>query len=365
MIARLLEEPDAQVIALVRAGDDATAATRLAAEAGLAPGSMARVTALAGDAEQPRFGLEAPAYAALAARATHVIHCAGAVRMNLPLAAARQAAVESARHVLALARDLAAAGRLAKVEMVSTVGVAGRAHRLLTETWVGAAHAFHSTYEQAKAEAEQLAREAIDAGLPLTVHRPSMVVGDSRTGRARHFQVFYYLVEFLSGRRTRGVFPRLGAARLDTVPVDVVAEAIVRSSRSAATGGRILHLCAGPRDAIALERLQGLVAERLRLRGERVPRARFVPVATFRALARALGLVSSRRMRAALATLPVFLDYLATGQAFDDTQTRRWLREEGIVLAPPEDYLPRVLDYYWDARAERAGIAHDAQRRHA
>ena len=364
VVARLLEDPHAEVFALVRAPDADAARARLSAELDVPAADRPRVVALPGDAERPRFGLADADHARLVAGCTRIIHCAGAVRMNLPLEAARRAAVESARHVIALARELAAAGHLDKVDMVSTVGVAGRAHRLLPETWVGAAHPFHNTYEQAKAEAEQLAHEAIIDGLPLTVHRPSMVVGDSRTGRTRHFQIFYYLVEFLSGRRTRGVFPNLGDARLDTVPMDVVAEAIVRSSGSAGTVGRILHLCAGPREAIPLRRLQALIAERLRARGERVPAARYVPAAAFRALARTIGLVSSRRMRAALATLPVFLAYLETGQAFDDTQSSRWLREAGIALPPPGDYLPRVLDYYWDTRALRASDT-PPERRHA
>jgi thioester reductase-like protein len=238
--------------------------------------------------------------------------------------------------------------------MVSTVGVAGRAHRLLKEEWVGIAHAFHNTYEQAKAEAEMEIRAAIDAGLPMTVHRPSMVVGDSRTGRTLTFQVFYFIAEFLSGRRTSGFFPALGDARLDTVPVDAVASAIVHSSRSVETAGRILHLCAGPAEAMSLARLQEIVRERMRQRGERVPRARYVPRPLFRAAARALGRFVGAEHRAALGTLPVFLDYLDTDQRFDDTRTRAWLAKERIAVPDTEDYVPRVVDFYLARRRRGA-----------
>ena len=55
----------------------------------------------------------------------------------------------------------------------------------------------------------------MQAGLPATIHRPSMVVGDSQTGKVIHFQVFYHLCEFLSGRRTLGIVPDTGDAALD------------------------------------------------------------------------------------------------------------------------------------------------------
>lgn len=364
VVERLLRDPTARIVALVRAPTPEAAAQRVDAtltalsSTALDAPTRARVQALRGDAEQAAFGLAPGEYRALADACTNIVHCAGAVRLNLPIDAARRAAVDSARHVLELARHVAAADRPVKVELVSTVGVGGRTHRRLAETWIDAGHAFHNTYEQAKAEAEALAHAAADAGLPLTVHRPSMVVGESRSGRALQFQVFYYLVDFLSGRRTGGFFPSLKDARLDIVPVDFVAEAIVRSSASAASAGRVLHLCAGPQEALPLRRLQEVIAERLARRGVRVPRPRFVSPRLFRGATRALRPLAPARTRAALATLPVFLDYLATDQTFENARTLAWLRDVGIDLPPTNEYLPRVLDFYFDARersSRRAG----------
>jgi nucleoside-diphosphate-sugar epimerase len=91
------------------------------------------------------------------------------------------AAVGAAHHVVELAR---ACSRLEKVEFVSTVGVGG--HRaVVPETWLTEPRAFHNTYEQAKAEAEaeESIRGEVERGLPLTVHRPSMVVGAGRERR--------------------------------------------------------------------------------------------------------------------------------------------------------------------------------------
>lgn len=348
VLARLLAEPQVRVAALVRGTADRPAPTRLdeiLSGLGLCgPSARAdgRLSVLQGDAESPRFGLSSAEYERLRADCQQIIHCAGAVRMNLPLEAARRSASDSLRNVLSLAREAAPK----KVEIVSTVGVGGRDHRLLRETWVGTSHRFHNTYEQAKAGAEQLARAAASEGLPICVHRPSMVVGHSQTGHTLQFQVFYFLVEFLSGRRTRGLFPALGAATLDIVPVDFVAEAIVRSSLSSRTAGRILHLCAGPRDAIPLKQLQVIIRDAFTARGHRLPRAFHVPAKVFGSAVRALRLVADARTRSALDTLPVFLEYLETNQAFDNTLTAGWLAEERLAMPRAEEYLDAILSYY-------------------
>ncbi len=68
---------------------------------------------------------------------------------------------------------------------------------------------FHNTYEHAKFEAEQWLLQKMEAGFPATIFRPSMVVGDTQTGKIIRFQVFYFLAAFLTGQRTAGILPRL------------------------------------------------------------------------------------------------------------------------------------------------------------
>lgn len=49
--------------------------------------------------------------------------------------------------------------------------------------------------------------------------------------------------------------------------------------------------------------------------------------------------------RKALVTLPIYLDYLADPQGFDNAKYGAWLANRGMRLPGPEDYLPGVLDY--------------------
>jgi thioester reductase-like protein len=359
VVATLLRDPDSRVVALARRGEaEAGERVRRALVArpdfGAITDALDRVTVVTGDVEAPAFGL-APADAAIVSNdCARLIHCAGVVRMNLPVEAARRAAVTPARSFVELMRSARDRGRAAKLDFVSTVGVGGRDVRRVPETWVTGARAFHNTYEQAKAEAEDVMREAVQDGLAITVHRPSMVIGDSRNGWTPHFQVFYHLAEFLLGQRTRGLFPSFGDVRLDVVPSDAVAAAIAWSSAASSTSGRVLNLCAGPHDAIALNRLRGLVAAAARARGLDVPPARSVPRWAFRAAVRGLGAVVDERTRRALSTLPVFLDYLESGQVFENDETRALLRGAGMTIPPIETYLARVLDFWFDTRADAA-----------
>jgi len=356
IVPLLLEDPDTEVRLLLRAESDAALAQRLESLAGFwgwteSSDKRARVKAYRGDAAVPIFNLPDAQYAELTEECTHLIHSAGTVRMNLSIEDARRSAVGSARATVEFARRLATAGRLRKFEYVSTVGVAGKRPGALPEIWMDEPREFHNTYEQAKAEAEEIVRSAIvDEGLPVTVHRPSMVIGDARDGRIIHFQIFYFICEFLSGRKTLGLYPDFGEVRLDVIPANWVAEAIVAASRDPETAGRIFHLCSGPQQAPRLEELKAVVRAAFKAHGMRVPPGISLPRSAFAALARMAARLAPASQRKALATLPIYLDYLADRQDFDNTEYLKWLASRDKQLPQTAAYLPGVLGYYMDKR---------------
>jgi thioester reductase-like protein len=354
VVEELLRDPDVRLKLLIRAKSAQELAERLRGLLGywgIADGTAAaRIEALAGDTTRPMLGLPEEVYVRLASECTHVIHSAGVVRMNLPIEEARRSAVGAAREVIALARRAAMDGHLEKVEFVSTVGVGGRLPGTLPERWIHEPRGFHNTYEQCKAEAEVDVEAAVKEGLPITVHRPSMVVGDSRTGRIIHFQVFYHLAEFLSGARTRGILPDPGATQLDIVPCDYVAKAIVWSSRSESTRGSVLHLCAGPGLSLTIARLREMVRIAFVGHGRVLPRPVTVPSWLFRAAIPAVGAVAPERDRRALSTLPIFLDYMAEAQSFGNPQTVARLSPAGIRLPDVTALAYRILHFYLCSR---------------
>lgn len=352
VVPLLLTEPDTQVRLLLRAESDAALAERVSDLTHFwgwsdSPERMSRIKAYRGDAALPDFGLSDVHHAELVHECTHIIHCAGTVRMNLSIEDARRSAVGSAEATVGFARKLAAGGRLHKFEYVSTVGVAGKRPGALPEIWMDEPREFHNTYEQAKAEAEEIVRRAIvTEGLPITVHRPSMVIGDSRDGHIIHFQIFYFICEFLSGRKTFGLFPDFSEARLDVIPVDWVAEAIVASSQDQGTTGRIFHLCSGPEGAIQLEELKAIVRSAFKAHGLDVPHGIRLPRAGFAILTRLAGRLAPLSRRKALATLPIYLDYLADRQGFDNSAYTAWLAVRNKSLPRAQAYLPYVLGRY-------------------
>ncbi len=92
------------------------------------------------------------------------------------------------------------ARRLARLVHVSTAYVAGGRKGTVSEDDLTDAFGFGSPYEQTKYEAECLVRDAASE-LPVTVVRPSMIVGDSRTGDIKTFNTFYTPLRlFLSGK---------------------------------------------------------------------------------------------------------------------------------------------------------------------
>lgn len=352
LVPLLLEDPSTQVKLLLRAGSSEELSGRLERLFefwGVDHGDQAfrgRVTGLRGDVTLDRFGLSEAEYGALVDSCTHIIHSAGNVRMNLPIETARRSAVDSTHQIVQLALACAARGALQKLEFVSTVGVGGRLAQV-PEEWLEARREFHNSYEQAKAEAEDYLREQMEQHrLPVTVHRPSMVVGDAQTGKIIHFQIFYYLSEFLSGRQTFGLMPDLKDTRLDTIPVDYVAEAIRWSSRQQATAGRIFHLCSGPGQAMELNRLVDALREIFAANGQRLPKLFRVPLWMFRGALPLLRRMAGERNRKALNNLSLFLDYASDRQQFANERTARQLASAGLSVPQPESYLANLIAAY-------------------
>ena len=202
------------------------------------------MVAIAGDVVEPELGLTLGDRNTLA-QVDRILHCAASVSFALPLAEARAINVIGTERLLALARSLP---RLQRFDAVSTAYVAGCRTSRILESELDHDAGFHSSYEQSKNESEQVLRRAM-LDLPITVRRPSIVVGDSRTGRTGAWKVLYWTLKIVA-RGFLPVIPHDPEGKLDIVPVDFVADAIFALANDPETIGRTYHLAAGPdRDA--------------------------------------------------------------------------------------------------------------------
>jgi thioester reductase-like protein len=346
LLARLLEDGDRRVWALVRSGSQAEAEARVRATlASLVPDPDAvadRVVPVAGDLVRDGLGIDPDRRHELAEAVNEVIHSAASVSFSLPLREARAINLEGTRHVLELAALADSRGaRLRRFAHVSTAYVAGTHDGWFGEADLDRGQGFNNTYERSKWEAERLVGR-YEGLVPVQVFRPSIVVGDHMSGWTASFNVIYTPLRAYA----RGALPALPARRsapVDVVPVDHVAGAVL--ALADAGPGRTFQLAAGPA-ASTVGELIDLGAEIL---GQR--RARALPPALYKGAVHPLLLrragPSQRRW---LEHGEVFFPYLATRARFDTSATRVALDEVGVGPVPPlTSYLHRLLDF-----AERA-----------
>ena len=108
-----------------------------------------------------------------------VFHLAAIYDLAVPRDVAMRVNVLGTQHVIEFARDCR---RLRRFQYVSTCYVSGRWRGTFTEGMLEEGQEFNNFYEETKQLAEVAVRNAIRVGLPVTVYRPAIVVGDSTTG---------------------------------------------------------------------------------------------------------------------------------------------------------------------------------------
>jgi thioester reductase-like protein len=365
VLVRLIERERRPVYTLIRADSDEAAAARLdrALEAlGVDRDRAAgRVTAVAGDVCEPLLGLDTRRRVWLAERTGRIIHCAASVSFTLDLAESRQINVVGTRRMLDLAEFCAGiGGGLDSFVHVSTAYVAGTHPEPFSETDLDCGQEFRNAYERSKFEAELAVRKRAES-LPVQVVRPSIVVGDSRTGWTPSFNVVYGPLKAFE----RGAFPVVPARRdaaVDIVPVDFVADGIVALAGRPHTTN---HLTAGSRASTVGEVVELASAEA----GRSAPRI-VHPELYRRALHPLLARVGGERRRRALRRSEVYFPYFAVEGGFDAEATRTALAPLGIEPQPLRAYFDRLLAFAraadWGRRPvprHRAGVAIEEPRR--
>jgi thioester reductase-like protein len=343
LLARHLEHSDRPLVALVRARNDAEARARLDRVLenifGLqASRRAARVDALAADMTAPNLGLSRVRREELARRVTTIIHSAASIGFTLPLEEARKINVEGTRRMLEFAELAQARGGLDCYGHVSTAYVAGTHAGRFAECDLEVGQGFHNTYEQTKYEAERLVRA--QPGLPFIIVRPSIVVGDRRSGWTSAFNVLYWPLRAFA----RGLFttiPAIPSAPVDVVSVDYVADAIHELCSRGKGGGETYHLTAGAQASTI-----GEIAM-LASRYFRRPLPKVLSPAEFAAL----------DSSAALEESSAYFPYFSIGAVFDDEATRARLEPAGIAVSPLREYLERLLDFATRSRWGKRPIA--------
>lgn len=333
LVRRLAEQDgaDARLVVLVQP-KNATAARRELGDAGLA------ADVVEGDVEQMHLGLSGAEFKALARDVTDIWHLAartfGADRVDM-----RRVNVEGTRNVLDLAT---AARRLRRLNHFSTAYVSGDRVGVILEDELAMGQRFHNPYEETKFQGELLVRRA-QADLPATIYRPSIVVGDSRTGEIDRFEGPYALAILLVASPLAVPLPLPGdaVAPLNVVPVDFVVNAALHIAEHPGGAGRTVHLV--DPSPLSARRVYEMIAARA---GKRLPTVS-VPARVLQAL---LQLPLLERLSRAHRPAIDYLNHLAI---YNCRNLLELLDGTGIQCPPITSYLDRLIEFVQATFARR------------
>ncbi|HPR94671.1 MAG TPA: SDR family oxidoreductase [Syntrophomonadaceae bacterium] len=192
LMAGLLER-GYQVTVLGRPSGDMSLSdrlSRLTSWFSIEPGE--NLSAVEADFSKKHLGLDDKAYSNLCANSGKIIHCASDTSFA---ERNRERVMNTNVNSLSSLLDLAADSRAEHLYYVSTAYACGRREGICMETPI-TAQSFNNVYEESKAQAEEIIRRSCeDSGVPLSILRPSIVYGHSKTGKALKFNALYYCVK--------------------------------------------------------------------------------------------------------------------------------------------------------------------------
>ena len=176
-----------------------------------------------GDITKPSLAIEEKWSQTLVETITHVFHLAAIYDLAVPRALAFLVNVTGTKHVNEWATNIK---NLNRYIYFSTAYVAGLREGKLYEHELIKPRAFKNYYEETKYEAEVLV-EGLKEQLPITIIRPGIVKGHSKTGETTKFDGPYFILNVLDRLRFLPLLPRIGMSDevINLVPIDYILEA--------------------------------------------------------------------------------------------------------------------------------------------
>lgn len=251
-----LARPDVQFFLLVQPQFIETAAQlaeQIASDMAVPAENFALIE---GDITKSDLGMSADDLEAVRRETTDLHHLAAIYDLAVEREPAFAVNVDGTRNVNELCRTLP---NLRRYNYVSTCYVSGKREGRILETELEHDAGFRNFYEETKYLAE-MEVERLKAELPVTIYRPSVVVGDSETGETVKYDGIYYLIKYLLRAPTVLRLVNVGNndVTLNLVPVDFVVDGIAALCYDETAVGRTIALAdprplttAGLFDAIA------------------------------------------------------------------------------------------------------------------
>ncbi len=315
--------------------DQAKAFAKACADEGL----TGPVEVLVGDVLDLDLGLSGREIRRLAREVTRVHHLASIYYLGETLGLTERVNVGGTKNVLALAADLP---RLERFVFFSTAFVAGDRTGVILEDELWEGQRFRNAYERTKFEAEQLLRSRMK-DLPITVVRPSVIVGDSVTGEIDRLDGPYFLMRTLVHMPVDLPLPLLegGIHPLNMVPVDYVVAAADALARDPRAAGMTFHLT--DPNPLSARKVFDLVAD---LAGRKRPRGS-LPSAGIRLAMKLPGIERFLRPQRH------FIEYFSRLVIYNCMNTLTLLAGTGIVCPPFPSYAKALVRFIQERGTQR------------
>ena len=200
---------------------------------------------------------------------------------------------------------------------------------------------FFNTYEQSKCESERIVRDHFDR-LPAVIFRPSIIIGDSRTGKTSSFNVIYIPLRLMQKGMLTYV-PGTPDTRMDLVPIDWVDDAMVAIMARPESVGKVFHITAGPGRAA---RLEDVVLSATRYFDAHTPlkHPRTMEFISRDDFERRRAMMRGRE-EAFMAQLDTLLPYVSVDRLFNSSNADALLARSGLAFPRFTDYAEKIFEY--------------------
>lgn len=199
-----------------------------------------RIELVEGDITRPDLGLADRR--SLQEDVREIYHLAAVYDLSVRRRVGMAVNVDGTRNLLDFAEDC---DHLERFQYVSTCYVSGRYPGIFREEDLDKGQKFNNYYEETKFLAEVEVQARMRGGLPATIYRPSVVVGDSQTGVTQKYDGPYFVIRWLLRQPIVAVLPVVGdthRTRVNLVPQDYVLDAISHLSALPSTRGKVFQL---------------------------------------------------------------------------------------------------------------------------
>jgi nucleoside-diphosphate-sugar epimerase len=290
-----------------------------------------RASLVIGEPAAMDFGMAGKRFMELASRIDVVHHCAFTSYAGARVDGAARFNLDATSEVLELCEQ---STRGCGLVMWSTTSVTGRLSGRIAEGDIPRPPGFANAVDESRYRAELTVRDAMDH-VPTTILRPSIVVGDSRTGEIDRMEGPYLLILLMlsSPVDLRVPLPGRGDVPLNLVPIDYVVDAGVAIANDPRSVGRTFHIV--DEQPPSARRVFELIAEATGRPGP----VGSLPSQLATALLRTPGLERFSQIPR------TFLEQLATDVTYDARNTRELLAGTGLSCPKASSYLPVMVDY--------------------